>query len=228
MDAEQTKPQLRPQEASIKSRFQAEIPLCSVQKWVFSSLSTEDLHRKAWIDSDSPGTHFLTFAEACLLAKRIALGLLKQGLRPGDRVLLFAGNSIFYPPMVLGIWMACGVFTGASPGFSAHELAFQLQDSQATFMIAGRYHLDTALSAAKVVGMNQDQVFIMDADPLDVTSKAYKEHGGLHHWTDLLASRDEGQAFIWDEPADPRTTTCTLNYSSGTVGTLDLRFPQTY
>ena len=51
--------------------------------------------------------------------RRFAAGLRKAGLQPGDRVLLFSGNSLFCPIVLLGIVMAGGIFTGANPGFVA-------------------------------------------------------------------------------------------------------------
>jgi 4-coumarate--CoA ligase len=201
----------------IKSRFSIPIPNCSVQKWVFGSSSGPLPEKKAWIDADRPTTHFLTYTEGRLLAKRIAVGLIKNGLTPGDRVLLFSGNSIFFPAIVLGIWMAGGIFTGANPGYVARELAYQLADSGAIMMIAADASFDVALEAADQVGLRNEKVFLFDSTMPDSKSREKQTRPGGRHWTELVGTRKQGEEFEWIEPKDTKTTTCTLNYSSGTV-----------
>ncbi|KAH7325895.1 hypothetical protein B0I35DRAFT_347023 [Stachybotrys elegans] len=206
---------------TIHSRFSTPVPNCSIQEWIFSSSTGGRDDKKAWIDANRPDTHFLTFSQARLLAKRIAVGLLEHGLEPGDRVLLFTGNSIFFPVIVLGIWMAGGIFTGANPAFSVGELLFQLEDSGASFLIAAEANLDVALSAAQLVGLRSDKVFVSGTDmPDDPAARAARPllPGGARHWTALIAPRDKGEQFDWTEPVDARDAICTLNYSSGTTG----------
>ncbi|CAM1500800.1 Fc.00g099620.m01.CDS01 [Cosmosporella sp. VM-42] len=202
----------------IESRFSVSVPNCSIQQWVFGSPSGSLPDKKAWIDADRPQTHFLTYSEGRLLAKRIAAGLLENGLKSGDRVLLFSGNSIFFPAIVLGIWMAGGIFTGANPGYVARELAFQLKDSEACMMIAADPSFEVALEAAKQVGLRSDRVFLFDSTMPDSPNVEKEPRMGSRHWTELITSRDKGDQFKWTEPKDSKTTTCTLNYSSGTTG----------
>lgn len=201
----------------IKSRFSVPVPNCSIQQWVFGSLTGDLPDKKAWIDADRPETHYLTYSEGRLLAKRIAVGLIEGGLKPGDRVLLFSGNSIFFPTIVLGIWMAGGIFTGANPGYVSRELAFQLKDSQACMMIAADGCYGVALDAAKQAGLNADKIFLLDSTMPDSPSVEKQPREGGRHWTELIASRKQGMDFTWIEPEDSKNTTCTLNYSSGTV-----------
>ncbi|RMJ09137.1 hypothetical protein BHE90_006477 [Fusarium euwallaceae] len=202
----------------IKSRFSVTVPNCSIQQWVFGSPSAPISNNKAWIDPDRPETHYLTYSDARLLAKRIAVGLIDNGLKPGDRVLLIAGNSIFFPTIVFGIWMAGGVFTGAGPSSVTRELAFQLKDSQASFMIAAEGVLDVALDAATQAGMKSDQVFMFDSTWPDSPVLEAEPRKGSRHWTELISSKSKGEDFIWTEPNDSKNVTCTLNYSSGTTG----------
>ncbi|KAF4981599.1 hypothetical protein FZEAL_2611 [Fusarium zealandicum] len=202
----------------INSRFSVSIPNCSIQQWVFGSASGPLPDKKAWIDADRPRTHHLSYSEARLLAKRIAAGLLENGLKPGDRVLLFSGNSIFFPIIVMGIWMAGGIFTGANPGYVARELAFQLKDSRASTMIAAEEALDVALDAAAQVGISSKSVFMIDSTWPDSPVLESQPRKGSRHWTELIASKAKGEEFTWNEPEDSKNLTCTLNYSSGTTG----------
>ncbi|KAF7543220.1 hypothetical protein G7046_g10043 [Stylonectria norvegica] len=202
----------------ITSRFSVPIPDCSIQQWVFGSPSGPLPDKKAWIDADRPDTHFLTYDSGRLLAKRIAVGLIENGLKPGDRVLLFSGNSIFFPAVVLGVWMAGGIFTGANPGYVARELAFQLKNSEARMVIAADVCFEVALDAANQAGLKQESIFLFDSTMPDSQSVEIEPRSGSRHWTELIASRSQGEGFRWTEPVDSKTQTCTLNYSSGTTG----------
>ncbi|KAH0442781.1 4-coumarate- ligase [Colletotrichum camelliae] len=202
----------------IKSRWSEPIPNCSLQKWIFGSSSAPLTDRKAFYDADRPETHYLTFGDYRLVAKQIAIGLQKAGLKPGDRVLLFSGNNLFFPVIFLGVLMAGGIFTGANPTFVPRELAYQLKDSGAVFMVAAEGSLDTALAAAKEVQMPASNVFVFDTTIPGSSQPEKPARGGARHWTELIAPKAQAEKFEWVEPADARTTTCCLNYSSGTTG----------
>ncbi|KAF5507393.1 4-coumarate--CoA ligase-like 7 [Colletotrichum aenigma] len=202
----------------IKSRWSEPIPNCSLQKWIFGSSSAPLSDRKAFYDADRPETHYLTFADYRLVAKQIAIGLQKAGLKPGDRVLLFSGNNLFFPVIFIGVLMAGGIFTGANPTFVPRELAYQLKDSGAVFMVAAESSLDTALAAAKEVQMPASNVFVFDTTIPGSSQPEKPARGGARHWTELIAPKAQAEKFEWVEPADARTTTCCLNYSSGTTG----------
>ncbi|KAJ0386508.1 hypothetical protein COL922a_004150 [Colletotrichum nupharicola] len=202
----------------IKSRWSEPIPNCSLQKWIFGSSSAPLSDRKAFYDADRPETHYLTFADYRLVAKQIAIGLQKAGLKPGDRVLLFSGNNLFFPVIFIGVLMAGGIFTGANPTFVPRELAYQLKDSGAVFMVAAEGSLDIALAAAKEVQMPASNVFVFDTTIPGSSQPEKPARGGARHWTELIAPKAQAEKFEWVEPADARTTTCCLNYSSGTTG----------
>lgn len=201
----------------IQSRFSVDIPNCSIQQWIFGSCSDPipNGDQKAWIDAEQPDTRYLTYHSARLLAKRIAVGLLDNGLQPGDRVLLFAGNSVVFPAVMLGIWMAGGVFTGSNPAYVVRELSHQLKNTEARFMLAAGSSWEVAIEAAKVAGLPADGIFVIDDTIPDL--EAIRPDRGQQHWTKLVASKEKGEAFQWVEPIDPKNTTCTLNFSSGTV-----------
>ena len=207
----------------INSRWSIPIDDCSLQQWIFGSSDGPLPDRKAFLDADRPDTLFLTMAEYRLLAKRVGLGLQQAGLRPGDRVLVYSGNSVYFPSVFLGVLMAGGIFTGANPTFVAREVAYQLRDSGAKFMFAAKGSLDVALKAAEEAGLAKDHVFIFDAEndvKMDKPAPGVAgRQRGARHWTELIQS---GQAdaveWKWVEPSDTKNTTCCLNYSSGTTG----------
>lgn len=112
--------------------------------------------------------------------------------------------------------MAGGIFSGANPSFVARELAYQLKDSGASFILAADASMDIAVEAAKEAGLSKGRIYSFDATALDATPG--KTQHGTKHWTSLLASQADVEKFEWVEPADAKTTTCCLNYSSGTTG----------
>ncbi|TVY93005.1 Acyl-CoA ligase, partial [Lachnellula willkommii] len=167
------------------------------------------------LDASRPDTHFLTHQSFKTWSQRLGAGLQKAGLEPGDRVLLFSGNSIFFPVAFMGILMAGGIFTGANPGYVARELAYQLKDSEAKFLICADGSLEMGIEAAESIGMSRDRIFRFDDELLEGTGGSRL---GVSNWNVLVESEDVGKAFGWYKVQDPREDICCLNYSSGTTG----------
>ncbi|KAI1325122.1 AMP-binding enzyme [Xylariaceae sp. FL0255] len=200
----------------VSSSWEIPVPECSLQKWVFGSSFDPIPDKPQFIDPERPETHIITKAGYRLWAKRIALGLQRAGVKPGDRVLLFSGNNLFFPSVFMGVLMAGGIFTGANPSFVARELAYQLKDSGAYILIAADKSMEIAMDAAEEAGLPKSRVYSFDATAMDKTPG--KARLGSRHWTELLASESDATRFDWVEPNDPKETTCCLNYSSGTTG----------
>lgn len=150
---------------------------------------------------------------------RLAAGLRRAGLRHGDRVLLYSGNSVFFPVVLIGIIMAGGVYTGANPSYVTRELAYQLADSGARFLIAAEGSLDVAREAAAAAELGESAVFYFD-DGFATAEGRTAPIGSVRHWTALVAEEEEGAAFRWEElgAVEAAETTASLNYSSGTTG----------
>ncbi|QDS76024.1 hypothetical protein FKW77_005002 [Venturia effusa] len=204
----------------IQSRWSVEIPQVSFPTYMFESASKPLNDKKpVLIESRAPDTHFLTFASYRLWCQRFAAGLKANGFRKGDRLLLFAGNSIFFPVVIVGTIMAGGIFTGANPSYTARELAYQATDSGAKFLITSESSLKTASAAAKLANLPDNSVFVQD-DGFATFEGRGQSIGDFRHWTQLVASEDIGRKFQWEHltPEDAATTTVTLNYSSGTTG----------
>lgn len=197
------------------SRPLAPIESPSLHEWVFGSASDPIPHKVAFLDAMRPNTNYLTMASWRQWSKRVAAGLQKAGLQPGDRVLVYSGNALFYPVIFMGIIMAGGIFTGANPTYVSRELAHQLKDSQPRFMVSSGASLEVALDAAGTAGFSKDNIFIFD-DEIYQGSGASRL--GVKYWDALVASNLEGSQFQWAHLKDPKNTTCVINYSSGTTG----------
>ncbi|OJD16528.1 hypothetical protein AJ78_03305 [Emergomyces pasteurianus Ep9510] len=202
----------------LKSRWSIPIPNASLLTVVFKS-PTHPLSqtKRCFSDANRPDTHFFTVHEYRLWCQRFAAGLRKSGLKPGDRVLIFSSNDLFYPVAFMGIIMAGGVFTGANPTYTPRELAYQLNDSGATYLLCADGSLDTGIAAAELAGMSKDNVFVFNGALFDGKGEGRK---GCQYWGDLIASPAEGRNFAWDTLSTPEEVerTLALNYSSGTSG----------
>ncbi|KAI8943118.1 hypothetical protein NX059_001149 [Plenodomus lindquistii] len=207
----------------IKSKWSLPIPQVSLPTYVFDSPTAELPTVPAYISAAEPDKYNISLAEFRLYAQRFASGLRRAGLQAGDRVLLFSGNTLFFPSVLMGVIMAEGVFTGANPTYVARELAYQLKDSGARFLICAEGSLETGIKAAQEIGMSADRIFIFDdgiATFEGKTAEKRTEMGTIRPWTALLDTPERGAAYAW-----PNLTTkeeldrvIALNYSSGTTG----------
>ncbi|KAL2357169.1 putative 4-coumarate-CoA ligase [Cryomyces antarcticus] len=203
----------------IKSRWTIPIPQVSLPTSLFTSPTEPLPTTPILIDAERPDEYSLSLSTYRLWSQRLAAGLQHAGLKPGDRVLLFSGNTLFFPVVLLGVIMAGGIFTGANPTYVARELAYQLKDSGALFLITVEGSLDTAMEATESIGMSKDRVFVFDDGRATFDRKA-QGRGETRHWTHLLASEEEGRDFKWEELStdEELNQTIALNYSSGTTG----------
>lgn len=127
-------------------------------------------------------------------------------------------SDIFlFPAILLGVVMAGGIFTAANPAYTSREVAFQLQNSGARFLICSSAAINTGLEGAKEAKLPKDCVFVIDDgyDTFDGRGKGVK---GCQHWSKLIANPEEGKKFRWHTGAHYAHDTMALNYSSGTTG----------
>ncbi|KAH7386115.1 4-coumarate-CoA ligase-like protein [Pyrenochaeta sp. MPI-SDFR-AT-0127] len=207
----------------IKSRWAFPTPQVSLPTFIFESPTADLPKTPAYISASEPEKYFLSISDYRLYAQRFASGLRRSGFQPGDRVLLFSGNTLFFPSVVMGAIMAEGIFTGANPTYVARELAYQLKDSGAKYLLCAESGLETGIKAAKEIGMGAERIFLFDDGIATFEGRKVEKNtelGTVRHWTDLLDSPERGAAYAWpdlrsDEELD---RVVALNYSSGTTG----------
>lgn len=202
-----------------KSRWTVPVPDCSLPKFLFESPTVDLGEKRAYSEAARPDTHYVTRNQFRLWAQRLGLGLLRsKHFKKGDRVLLFSANDLFVPVVFMGVLCAGGIFTGANPTFVARELAHQLKDSGATYLLCSDVAAETGVEAAKLAGLDpQERVFVYNSKVYDGETQGVN---GLRYWSELLASEEDARGFQWDDLAGPgqSNTTLALNYSSGTTG----------
>jgi len=82
----------------------------------------------------SPREETLTWKEWEVRVDQLALALLAEGLAPGERVAVLAGNGLLWPIADLAILSAGGVSVGAYPTSTPEQLRHTLTDSEATLV----------------------------------------------------------------------------------------------
>ncbi|MFP5019638.1 AMP-binding protein [Pseudonocardia phyllosphaerae] len=143
----------------------------------------------------------LTYTQLWDLVEKIAAGLAARGIGKGDVVALFAPNLPQWAALFHGILRANGIVTSANSMYTSGELAHQLRDSGAKLVITVSPFLETAVAAAKEVGLSADAVLTID--PVD----------GHDSLADLASSGGPVP-----ELATTADDTAVLPYSSGTTG----------
>lgn len=202
-----------------KSRWSICIPTLSIPDYVFTSPTAPLSTKPILLDAETPAYH-LTHRTYRSWSQRLATGLQNAGLRPGDRLLLYSGNTLFFPVVLMGTIMAGGIFTGANPSYVARELAYQLQDSGAVFLIVAESGIDTALEAAASIKFPRKRIFTFD-DGYATFDDRGQGVMGISHWSRLLAPPNAASAAFQWEAFTTRAQmdrTAVLNYSSGTTG----------
>ncbi len=152
------------------------------------------------------GDRRLTWREFNQAIDRVANGLIKGGLRKGDKVSVLMLNSIEMLQIMMGTVKAGGVIVPLSVMLTAESLATMINDSDSRFIFAGA---DFTLVTDSIM-----------RDLLNISSKGFFVVGGdeTGGWIDYQRWRDE----FTDEPPQVRLTPeddFNLIYSSGTTGT---------
>src|SRR5262245_57164636 len=117
--------------------FRSPYPDVTIPEQPFSDYVFE--HVSQWADVaafiDGPSGRTLTFAEVADGAQRVAAAMAKRGLRKGDVFAIYCPNLPEYAVAVHGVIMLGGMVTTANPLYTAEELAHQLNDAGATYLL---------------------------------------------------------------------------------------------
>jgi acyl-CoA synthetase (AMP-forming)/AMP-acid ligase II len=143
----------------------------------------------------------LTYGELAHQVDRAAAGFAANGLRKGDVVAILAPNSPEWLVACHGAIAAGGVVSGLNLLWSADEIATQIHDSRARFLVTVGPLAATARAAVTKAGVGT-RLVLLDAEPDTLTL------------ADLLACTDPAP----DVTIDPATDLALLPYSSGTTG----------
>ena len=150
---------------------------------------------------DGPTGRTLTYRQLADGVRRAAAGLAKRGFGKGDVFAIYSPNLPEYAVVFLARGRRSGgINTTANPLYTADELAKQLTDSRARFLVTVPPFLDKAKEAAAKSAV--EEVFVFGAAE------------GATPFADLLQAGDEPPAVA----IDPAEDLVALPYSSGTTG----------
>ncbi|HYE14007.1 MAG TPA: 4-coumarate--CoA ligase family protein [Pyrinomonadaceae bacterium] len=142
----------------------------------------------------------VTYAQLAGAVRRAAAGLARRGLRKGDVLALLSPNV---PEFVIAFHAAAtlgGVVTPVNPLYTTEEIAKQLRDAGARYLVTVPQLLDKAREAT--AGLGVEEVFV------------FGEAEGATPFASLLEGDDAPPAV----GINPREDVVTLPYSSGTTG----------
>jgi acyl-CoA synthetase (AMP-forming)/AMP-acid ligase II len=142
----------------------------------------------------------LTYGQLGDSIRRVATALARRGFRKGDVFGIYSPNLPEYAVIFNAVASLGGINTTANPLYTAAELADQLRDSGARFLITVPAVLDKAKEAAAAAGIEDVYVF--------------GSARGARSFSELL----EAPASPPTVRIDPRTDVVALPYSSGTTG----------
>jgi acyl-CoA synthetase (AMP-forming)/AMP-acid ligase II len=153
----------------------------------------------ALVDGSSGAS--VSFGELRARVLRTAGGLRARGFTNGDVLGIYSPNSLDYPVAFHGDAHAGGVVTTANPTYTVEELAAQLRDCRARFLVTVGPLLDKAQDAAKRSG-SVTEIFTFDGA------------AGTTPFAELL----EAPELERGPRIDPAKDLVALPYSSGTTG----------
>jgi acyl-CoA synthetase (AMP-forming)/AMP-acid ligase II len=149
---------------------------------------------------DGPTGRTLTYGQLADAVRRAAAGLARLGFRKGDVLAIYSPNLPEYAVVFQAVALLGGINTTANPLYTAGELATQLRDSKARFLVTVPAFLDKAREAASQSAV--EAVFVFG------TAEGARSFG------ELLQAGDQPPVV----PIDPRHDIVVLPYSSGTTG----------
>ena len=149
---------------------------------------------------DGPSGRTLTYGQLGDGIHRVATALHQRGFKQGDVFAIYSPNLPEYAIIFNAVASLGGVNTTVNPLYTAGELANQLEDSRARFLITVPMFLDKAREAAARTGVEDIYVF-GTAD-------------GARPFAELLQAAPNPPSVR----IDPRQDVVALPYSSGTTG----------
>jgi len=80
----------------------------------------------------------MTYSEIADATDRLSSFLVNSGLRKGDRVLIYMGNTVEAVLSIYGTLKASGVFVVINPQVKSHKLNYIIRDSGARFLVSDK------------------------------------------------------------------------------------------
>ena len=153
---------------------------------------------------DGPSGRTIKYSELADHISRVAASLWKRGFKKGEVFGILSPNLPEYAVAFHAVASLGGIVSPVNPLYTDQEIAHQLKDAGARFLVTVPQFLEKATSAAREAGI--EELFIFD-EPGD-------EVDGATRFSSLLESDGQFPAVA----INPREDLVALPYSSGTTG----------
>ncbi|XP_031566165.1 probable 4-coumarate--CoA ligase 3 [Actinia tenebrosa] len=152
---------------------------------------------------DSVSGRSYTFNQLKIMISKCGSALLRRGFKSKDVLAIILPNIPEFPIVLYGVISIGGTATTLNPIYTVDELAYQLKDSGAAYIVTIPQLVEKVNNAAKKVGIKE--VFV------------FGEAEGFESFSNLVLS-DDGSRFQIYDPVDWKDEVVFLPYSSGTTG----------
>src|ERR1044071_4608841 len=142
----------------------------------------------------------LTYRQLNDAVRRVAAGLAERGFRKGDVLALYSPNLPEYAVAFHAVATLGGIVTTINPMYTADELAYQLSDLNAKFLLTVPQLIEKAIEASG--DSKVEEIFVFGEAP------------GATSFSSLLESKGD----VPQVEISPREDIVALPYSSGTTG----------
>jgi acyl-CoA synthetase (AMP-forming)/AMP-acid ligase II len=149
---------------------------------------------------DGPSGRTIGYAQLAGMVRRVGAGLAARGFTKGDVFAIFCPNAPEFVVGFHGVTSIGGIVTTVNSLYTADEVAYQLKDSGARFLLTVPPFMDRAVDAAGRTGI--EEIFVLGEAP------------GATPFAELAAT-DEPPPKIDINPSEDLAV---LPYSSGTTG----------
>lgn len=178
---------------------------------------TQALHRNARQMPDAPAgedaDRALTWRELHEEVGRFAAALRRDGLQPGDRVAIMARNSVDFLVYLYATWWAGGVVNPVNLRWTAHEIAFSLNDCDTRFLLVQREFLPIIPDLAATVPGLSNVVLLSHEGAPGIPGKA-EWLAGMVPVEDALRRNDDLAAILYTGGTTGRSKGVMLSHAN--------------
>lgn len=177
------------------------IPVAPITDFVFQDLKKYG-DRAALINGITGQT--FTFPQTRDAIWRVASGLARHGVKQDDVVMVVSENCVEYVILFHAILTLGATITMANPIYLTGDIANQVKDSGATFLVSSVKCAKKSIDVRQKVQGQIKQMFV------------FGDETGCVPFSTLMS--DDGTMFPNNVQFDPKTKVALLPYSSGTTG----------
>lgn len=150
----------------------------------------------------------VSWSELALQIRRLSAGLIKSGIRAGERIVICGKTSIDWTVADCAILAAGGVTVPVYPSLSAERIAYIIKDAAPSLIFAENDELGRRIhDALKALGLKTIPIYVF-------------EGRALKHYAELHNQISDGDMWLVDEMVakiSPESD-ATIVYTSGTTG----------